>query len=204
MSFHLTVFELFKKGPQINFWRAPNDNDKGSNMIGRLGVWREASDQMSVKDISMGQTGTDRAFITVEYGVNPVQSSQKVTYVIWVDGRIDVESTLEVGKEELTDLPRFGMRWELPVNMDRLTYFGRGPHENYVDRSHGSFVGIYSGKVADQYVKYVRPQENGYKTDVRWFELRNENEVGIRVTTGSEHLGFSALHNPIEKLYVPY
>jgi beta-galactosidase len=94
-------------------------------------------------------------------------------------------------------LPRFGMRWELPVNFDNLSYFGRGPQENYIDRKSGAFVGLYKSKVAEQYFNYVRPQENGYKTDVRWFELRNENGIGIKVS-GQELLGFSVLHNPIE------
>jgi beta-galactosidase len=89
------------------------------------------------------------------------------------------------------------MRWELPVNFDNLKYFGRGPHENYVDRNRSAFVGIYSDKVASQYFNYVRPQENGYKTDVRWFELRNQNGMGIRVS-GEPLVSFSVLHNPIE------
>jgi len=98
---------------------------------------------------------------------------------------------------KLPDTPRFGLRWGIPMNFDNLSYFGRGPQENYIDRNRSAFVGIYSGKVADQYFKYVRPQENGYKTDVRWVELRNENGIGIRVK-GEPLVGFSTLHNPIE------
>ncbi len=196
-SYLVNGFELLKKGPKINFWRAPNDNDKGSNMIGRLGVWREASNEAELSDMLVKQTTPNVVTITAKYALKPVESSQTVTYTIYGNGQIDVESSLNVQKEDLPDLPRFGMRWELPVNFDNLKYFGRGPQENYIDRKSGAFVAVYHGKVADQYVKYVRPQENGYKTDVRWFELRNENCVGIRVS-GDELIGFSALHNPIE------
>ena len=94
-------------------------------------------------------------------------------------------------------MPRFGMRMELPVNFDNLEYFGRGPQENYIDRNKGTFVGRYKSEVADQYFNYVRPQENGYKTEVRWFELRNENGFGIRIS-GQPQMGFSVHHNPLE------
>ncbi len=196
-SYTINGFSLLQKGPKVNFWRPPNDNDKGSNMIGRLGVWREASNQAAVTGVNLSQPSKDQVVVEVRFDLKPVSASQTVTYTIYGTGKIDVESSLDVSKDDLPDLPRFGMRWELPVNFDNLKYFGRGPHENYIDRNRGSFVGVYSGKVADQYVKYVRPQENGYKSDVRWFELRNENCVGIRVS-GDELLGFSALHNPIE------
>jgi beta-galactosidase len=120
-----------------------------------------------------------------------------VTYTVSGNGKIKVNCAFVTNKEKLPDMPRFGMRWELPVNFDNLEYFGRGPHENYIDRNRSAFVGLYKSKVEDQYFKYVRPQENGYKTDVRWFELRNENGTGVLIT-GAPYVGFSALHNPIE------
>ncbi len=79
-----------------------------------------------------------------------------------------IDAWFERGPDELPDLPRFGVRWEMPVNFDNLKYYGRGPHENYAGRNRSAFVGIYESKVADQYFNYVRPQENGYKTDVRF------------------------------------
>lgn len=196
-SYKVNGTELLKNGPQINFWRPANDNDKGSQMLKRLGVWREVSREAKPSNVSAIQTKNGIVEVTADYSLDKVKSVQKVVYTVFGNGKIEVTSSLKVGDEKLPDLPRFGMRWELPVNFENLEYFGRGPHENYIDRNRSAFVGRYSGKVADQYFNYVRPQENGYKTDVRWFELRNQNGIGIRVS-GEPTVGFSTLHNPIE------
>lgn len=196
-SYEINRYELFQKGPQLNFWRAPNDNDKGSNMIGRLGIWRDATKEAKLVNFESEQTSENKVTVRAAFDLKQVKGKQLITYTIDGNGKIEIESSLKLDKNKLPDLPRFGMRWELPVNFENLNYFGRGPHENYIDRKSGSFVGLYSSKVADQYFNYARPQENGYKTDVKWFELRNENGIGIKVS-GKETLGFSALHNPIE------
>ena len=196
-SYNVNGIELIQKGPQVNFWRPANDNDKGSGMLKRLGVWREISREIKPESVEAVPVSNSVTNILVKYNLDKVNSSQTVAYTIYGNGTIDVKSTFETSEEKLADLPRFGMRWELPVNFDRLQYFGRGPHENYVDRNRSAFVGLYESKVADQYFNYVRPQENAYKTDARWFELRNQNGVGIRVS-GAPTVGFSALHNPIE------
>jgi beta-galactosidase len=135
--------------------------------------------------------------VTSKYQLNKVNSNHTLVQVVNGKGKIEISSTFETSKEDLPDIPRFGLRWEMPVNFDNLKYFGRGPHENYIDRNRSAFVGLNQSKVAEQYFNYVRPQENGYKTDVRWVELRNENGVGFKIT-GEPLLGFSALHNPIE------
>ncbi|WP_430811010.1 MULTISPECIES: glycoside hydrolase family 2 TIM barrel-domain containing protein [unclassified Carboxylicivirga] len=189
--------DLIQKGPAVNFWRAPNDNDKGSNMIGRLGIWREASKNVEVTAVTLGEVRKEAATVVVELKIPAVESTQKITYKVQGNGRMYVTSQLKVGKEGLPDLPRFGLRMELPVEFDNLKYFGRGPHENYWDRDHSAFVGLYNDKVENQYEPYVRPQENGYKTDVRWFELRTNDGWGLKIS-GTPTLGFSALHNPIE------
>lgn len=196
-SYEINGIELIQKGPQVNFWRPANDNDKGSQMLNRLGIWREVSREINPEKVAANQAENGIVKITVDYKLDKVNSTQTVSYSISGNGKIEINSSFQTKAEKLPDMPRFGMRWELPVNFDNLEYFGRGPHENYIDRNHSAFVGMYSGKVADQYFKYVRPQENGYKTDVRWFELRNENGVGIRVS-GEPLVGFSTLHNPIE------
>ncbi len=196
-SYEINGVELLQKGPQINFWRPPNDNDKGSQMINRLGIWREVSNQIKPTEIKITKQQNGSVTIISNFELPKIKSTGNVTYLINTSGKVTVTSSFVKGIDKLPNLPRFGLRWEIPVNFDNLTYYGRGPQENYTDRNRGAFIGIYSAKVADQYFKYVRPQENGYKTDVRWFELRNENDFGIRVT-GDIPLGFSALHNPIE------
>ncbi len=197
-SYEINGLELLQKGPQINFWRPPNDNDKGNGMINRLGIWRSATNNAIPREISVKQPGKGTVRVTVVFGLEEINGINQVDYTIKANGKVTLTTSLNLqGDEELPNLPRYGLRWELPVHFDNLEYFGRGPHENYIDRNRSAFVGLYSGKVADQYFNYVRPQENGYKTDTRWFELRNQNGVGIRVT-GDPLIGFSALHNPIE------
>jgi beta-galactosidase len=196
-SYEINGFNLIQKGPQVNFWRPVNDNDKGSQMLNRLGIWREVSREVKPETVEAFKPAENKIYITAKYKLDKVNSTQTVVYSVTGNGKIEVNSTFETTEKELPDMPRFGMRWEMPVNFDNLKYFGRGPHENYIDRNRSAFVGIYESKVADQYFKYVRPQENGYKTDIRWFELRNENGIGIKVS-GSPTVGFSALHNPIE------
>ena len=196
-SWKVNGVSLLQKGPAINFWRAPNDNDKGSRMIDRLGIWREVSQAPQIEDVVVTQPEKGKVVVAVSYQLEAVQSTQKVIYACMGNGKVRVKSEFTMGTDKLPDMPRFGMRMELPVQFDNLTYLGRGPHENYCDRNRGAFVGLYSGKVADQYFNYVRPQENGYKTDVRWMELRNSNGWGIRIS-GAPLFGFSALHNPIE------
>ncbi|WP_346858052.1 glycoside hydrolase family 2 TIM barrel-domain containing protein [uncultured Draconibacterium sp.] len=196
-SYEINGFNLIQKGPQTNFWRPVNDNDKGSQMLNRLGIWREVSREAKPESVEAFQSAENKIYITAKYELEKVKSSQSVVYILTGDGKIEVISSIKTSDEKLPNMPRFGMRWEMPVNFDNLKYFGRGPHENYIDRNRSAFVGIYESKVADQYFNYVRPQENGYKTDVRWFELRNENGIGLKVS-GSPTVGFSALHNPIE------
>lgn len=196
-TYEVNGIELMQKGPQINFWRPANDNDKGSQMLKRLGVWREVSREAKPESVEAFQSAENEVYITSKYNLEKVNSSQTVVYIITGDGKIEVSNSFETKEEKLPDMPRFGMRWEMPVNFDKLKYFGRGPQENYVDRNRSAFIGIYLGKVADQYFKYVRPQENGYKTDTRWFELRNENGIGLKIS-GEPLVCFSTLHNPIE------
>ena len=196
-SYEINGVQLIQKGPKINLWRPLNDNDKGSNMLKRLGIWREVSRELQADSAKVTQADKGLIIVQVQYSLDKVGSNNEITYTIYPDASIEVHSTFEPVENDLPDLPRFGVRWEMPVNFNNLKYYGRGPQENYVDRNRSAFVGIYESKVADQYFKYVRPQENGYKTDARWFELRNENGFGLRIT-GEPLVGFSALHNPIE------
>jgi beta-galactosidase len=196
-SYKVNGTELLQKGPQVNFWRPANDNDKGSNMLGRLGIWREVSRTLEPASVTATKTDDNKIYLTTKYNFEKIEATQTVVHIVDGNGKIKVTSTFETSNTELPNMPRVGMRWEMPVNFDNLKYLGRGPHENYIDRNHSAFVGIYESKVADQYFNYVRPQENGYKTDARWFELRNENGLGLKIS-GDPVIGFSTLHNPIE------
>jgi beta-galactosidase len=134
--------------------------------------------------------------------LQPIGTS-KVKYFINTNGAIDVTSTFEKADEEFPEIPRMGMTLTMPLEFDQMTWFGRGPQENYQDRNTAAFVDVYSGTVADQYWPYLRPQENGNKTDVRWMSITNESGRGL-MFEGKQLLEVSAHHNVIQDFESPF
>ncbi|BES61746.1 glycoside hydrolase family 2 TIM barrel-domain containing protein [Dysgonomonas capnocytophagoides] len=179
--------------PEPAFWRAPTDNDFGNKMPSNMGVWRTAHTNKSVKNVIVGDTSEKGLPVKIEFMLNDIQVPYTIEYLILNDGAIQVTASIDMENKSLPELPRFGMRLELNKQYDNLTYYGRGPLENYTDRWTSSFIGKYQSKVADQYYWYSRPQESGNKTDVRWLTLTNDNGVGLQIT-GVQPLSFSALH----------
>jgi beta-galactosidase len=189
--------EMIRTGPIPNFWRAPTDNDFGSDMPRRLAVWREAGKLRTVKKINTRQTNRGEVVIDVESILPAGRSTFQTSYRILGSGDIIVSSRFVPGKTNLPDLPRLGMTMTLPVGFDSMSWYGRGPHESYWDRKTGAAVGIYSGKVWEQHHPYIRPQENGNKTDVRWVALTNDNGVGL-LAVGMPLLSVGANHFDID------
>ncbi|MBB6459048.1 glycoside hydrolase family 2 TIM barrel-domain containing protein [Flammeovirga kamogawensis] len=188
--------DLLKKAPQPNFWRAPVDNDFGNHMAKESNVWRSASRNKSVKSMDVKEVN-GQVVVDVVYFLKDVQSDYHLSYTISGNGQIAVAIDMDLSAvKELPELPRFGMMMELPAQFDNFKYYGRGPVENYQDRNNATTVGIYKSTVAEQYHAYLRPQENGNKTDVRWLSLLNKEGVGIKVV-GNQPLSVSALHNYI-------
>lgn len=186
--------------PQPFFWRAPTDNDFGANFQSYAGAWRTAHLNKEVKKVTVGEKSAEGMKITVEYELNDVQAPYTVEYLIQNDGAIKVTASIDLTGKKLPELPRFGMRLELPRQFDNLEYYGRGPWENYEDRNNASFIGLFKDKVQNQWVKhYIRPQENGYHTDTRWLSLKNAAGQGL-VIEGTQPLGFSALNVMTEDL----
>ena len=171
--------EVLRTGPAPNFWRAPTDNDYGNDMPQRLGVWRSAGPDRVVEDVSYRQNSDRDVVIDIVARLNPGGSRLATSYHVYGSGDIIVTQTLTLGRPGLPDLPRFGMTLTMPAEFDTMTWFGRGPHETYWDRKSGARVGVYRGNVIDQYTPYIRPQENGNKTDVRWVALTNR--AGFRL-----------------------
>ena len=178
------------EGPTPNFWRIPTDNDYGNNMAKRSSIWKRASENQTLSQIKVIEGNT---FVGVRVSVQypDIASSGEISYNIYGDGRIIVTHRIEPAQKNLPNLPKFGMRMTIPNEYDDLTWFGNGPHESYWDRKASSRVDIFSGKVSEQYHPYVRPQENGNKTDVRWATLRNDMGHGIMITG---LLSFNASH----------
>ncbi|HET6856252.1 MAG TPA: glycoside hydrolase family 2 TIM barrel-domain containing protein [Streptomyces sp.] len=174
---------LISSGPAPNFWRAPTDNDHGNGQHVRNQTWRDAGAGRKVTDVSV-RALRDRAVEIKVSGTLPttVESRYTTTYTVFGNAEIKVDHTLHPGAASLPYIPEVGTLLLLPRRLDRVHYYGRGPEENHWDRNNGTDVGLYSGTVAEQWTPYIRPQENGNKTDVRWVALTDRRGVGLLVS----------------------
>ena len=180
--------------PEPYFWRAPTDNDFGNGMPANMGIWRNANDNILLKKVTVGDKEADGLPITVDYELAAISVPYTVKYLIQNDGSLQVTASIDMTGRNLPELPRFGMRTELRPQYNDLTFYGRGPWENYSDRNESSFVGLYTDSVGNEYCDgYIRPQESGNKTDVRWFTLTDKAGNGMRVE-GLQPLSFSAIN----------
>ncbi len=190
--------QLIQEGPEPDFWRAPVDNDFGNKMQIESNVWRTAGKNTKLSQFTA--TESDHAVtIDISLFLSDVQSFYSLTYTIYANGTIKTDVDFELALDRLPEMPRFGMNMILPVQMDSLSYYGRGPWENYSDRNYSAHLGLYQSHVDDQYVAYTRPQANGNKTDVRWLTLTNNAGVGLRIE-GLQPLSVSALRFRTEDL----
>ena len=191
-----------------NFWRAPTDNDFGFKMPVLWQNWKKASrnrlltnfEVTDTKDrkVKWGRKIKDESIVVkTSYELPDVNGEISITYLINGNGKIKVANRLFGLNDSLPPLPRFGSILTLKENYDQVTWYGRGPYENYQDRNTASFVGRYESNVADLYYPYIRPQENGYKTDVRWVNFTDKEGNDLRIS-GSQLLGFSAHHQTID------
>ncbi|WP_069760315.1 glycoside hydrolase family 2 TIM barrel-domain containing protein [Streptomyces sp. LUP47B] len=193
---------LITSGPVPNFWRAPTDNDHGNGQHTRNQTWRDAGTNRKVTDVSV-RALRDRAVEIKVSGTLPTttESTYTTTYTVFGNGEIKVDNTLHPGASSLPYIPEVGTILFLPRGLERLHYYGRGPEENHWDRNDGTDVGLYSGTVAEQWTPYIRPQENGNKTDVRWAALTGRDGVGLLVS-GEPLLEVNASHFTPEDLSV--
>lgn len=188
--------EVLKDAIAPNFWRAPTDNDFGAEIQRRLNVWRGAGYNRILKDVAVKESG-NIVEITYSYRLPDVAADYIQTYKMDGTGAITIDVQYQTTNTDLIEIPRFGNTVVLPVEFSDYKYYGRGPVENYADRCDGAMLGIYESKVKDQYVPYIRPQENGNKTDVRWLTLTNDKGFGLKVE-GLQPLSVTALHNASE------
>jgi beta-galactosidase len=180
--------------PEPYFWRAPTDNDFGNRMPASLGIWRNAHINRTVKSVTVNDSIKGQVDIKVEVALNDINVPYEVIYSIQKDGSVKVTASIDMTGRNLPELPRFGMRMTLPEPYKNVAYYGRGPWENYSDRNTATFVGQYTTKADSMYMwNYIRPQESGYRTDVRWFELTNLQGEGLRIE-GLQPVCFSAMN----------
>ena len=161
-----------------NFWRIPTSNDKGNNMPRRCAQWKDIQKERKVKSISH-KVLDGKLLVDVASQLKAGNSNYHTTYSIFPDGSVEVIAEFEKGNSELPELPKFGMYLQMPAEFNRMAWFGRGPHESYMDRKSSAYIDLYKGAVINQYTPYIFPQENGNKTDVRWLALLNEKQQGL-------------------------
>ena len=181
-----------------NFWRAPTDNDYGALLQQHFAVWKQP--EMKLTRVSCEPDGAAQS-IRVVYELPQVKAMLFITYTLDVKGELIVNQHLVADKhaKKIPNMFRFGMQWVMPKEYAEVAYYGRGPIENYIDRNNSQRLGFYTQKVADQYWNYVRPQESGNKTDVRFWSVLNAAGKGLKfVATGS--MECSALNYLMEDL----
>lgn len=224
-SYKVNGIEYFAEGfgIQPNFWRAPNDNDYGNGQPKREQIWKQSSKNFNVADVVTEAVG-NKTILTANY-LLAAGNLYIVKYTIHPDGVIHADITftstdMEEGKTEVSEatlmatfspgqqearlaasklvVPRIGVRFRLPADMNIVEYFGRGPGENYIDRQRASHVDLYKTTADAMYTNnYVRPQENGHRTDTRWVELTRKNGKGLKIVA-DQTIGFNALRNSVE------
>ncbi|MEN8251252.1 MAG: glycoside hydrolase family 2 TIM barrel-domain containing protein, partial [Bacteroidota bacterium] len=178
-----------------NFWRPPTDNDFGNRMPKRLKMWKDASAKQLLGSFEINN-GKDKYVaissnkkykklnkiaIKAIYTLLTVPGTIEMEYVISNDGSMEVSTSLVGVPDSLPEIPRLGNYFKIEEQYNQVMYYGRGPFENYWDRKTAAFVGKYSTRVEDMYVPYIRPQENGHRTDVRWVTFTNKDGQGIRI-----------------------
>jgi len=204
-SYQIDGKEMLMAGPVPNFWRAPIDNDFGNGLDRRSRVWRKAGEQKSVKSATVKQVGNE-VVVNFNFDLNndkkQVIANYNSVYTVLGNGELIVNNSFKMMKDSLPEIVRFGVNLVMPREFDQMSWLGRGPHESYQDRFTSALVGLYSGEVADQYFAYIRPQENGNKTDVRWMSIANKDGLGLQFI-GLPLLSVSAHHQIMEDFESP-
>ena len=163
-----------------DFWRAPTDNDYGAGTQRKLHAWKNP--EMKMKSFKVVENeGKAEKGVEVVYDMPSVEATLTMTYTLTPAGELVVNEAMTVNKDakHKPELMRYGMQLVMPKAYNMLTYYGKGPGENYIDRNNGDRLGVYDAKVADQYWGYVRPQESGNKTEVRYWQVKDENDKGL-------------------------
>jgi beta-galactosidase len=169
-------------GPLIPyFWRSETDNDRGNGMARRHGVWHDAGVNRKVTGFRVETVSPQLSRVTVDLSLPAGSSTQRVVYSVYGSGSVEVESALSPGGS-LPDLPRIGLEMQIPGEFRNVTWYGRGPQENYWDRNTAAAVGRYSAPVDKMWFPYPRPQETGNRTDVRWATFTNPRGAGWKIT----------------------
>ena len=183
-----------------NFWRAPTDNDMGANFQKKFKVWKNP--QMNLKNIDVKKDKkANTVTIVTSFDMPEVQGQMDITYLVFANtGAVKVTEDFKATEgAKVSDMFRFGMLLQMPYSMEKSTYYGRGPIENYSDRKDCMRIAIYNDDADNQYFPYIRPQESGTKSDIRWWKQTDATGLGLQVKSCAPFYA-SALHFDTEEL----
>ena len=190
---------ILGEGAQLtpNFWRAPTDNDMGAGLQKKYLAWKNPEIKLTSLEHA---TENGLVVVTAKYDMPTVSAKLTLTYRINKEGAIEVTQSMTTDKNaKVSNMFRFGMRAALNKNLSNIQYYGRGPIENYSDRNNSTNIGKYAQTVDEQFYSYIRPQETGTKTDIRWWNQTNKGGNGIQLV-GKTPFSASALHYTMESL----
>ena len=178
----------FRESITPEFWRAPTDNDYGAGLQRRFQTWKNP--QRKLKSFTVGDNS-----VVATFDLADQKATLTMTYTLTAEGEVIIHEQLTTDKDaKVSDMFRYGMQLQMPKQFDRIEYYGRGPAENYIDRNSSEFIGIYNNKVQDEYFEYVRPQESGNHTDIRWFRVLDGQGNGLEFYSNA----------PMEASAMPY
>ena len=191
--------QLLNEGSKLtpNFWRAPTDNDVGAGLQKKYAAWKNTGIYLNELE---QKVENDLVIVNSEYTMEAVKAKLYLTYTINNCGAVKITQKMTVDQSAtVSDLFRFGMQVQICEELEQVSYYGRGPIENYSDRNNSTWLGKYRQTVSDQFYSYIRPQENGTRTDIRWWKLMDKGGNGLKLIADAP-CSVSALHYSIEVL----
>ena len=197
--YNVAGIEMMNQDTQLvpNFWRAPTDNDFGAGLQQKFAVWRNPGLKLTS---FKWETVNEQVILYAEYEMQHVSAKLNLTYIINNEGAVKVTQKMVTNPQaKIPPMFRFGMQVQMPKAFETIEYYGRGPIENYSDRNHSTTIGLYRQSVNEQFYPYIRPQETGTKTDIRWWKLLNAAGHGLQIVANAP-FSASALHYTIKSL----
>ncbi|HTH30429.1 MAG TPA: glycoside hydrolase family 2 TIM barrel-domain containing protein [Lacibacter sp.] len=191
---------VVEQGPQPSYWRAPTDNDIGAGFNRNLRMWRNAYEQGKLLAATVTKQADGSYTILFKKEVVNGDAVSEQQFTVYADGKIKVISSIDAVKGKYPLLLRVGNDLQLKKEFDQISFYGRGPWENYWDRKSASLIGLYKQTVSNQYFSYARPQESGNKADVRWVKMTNKAGKGVEFVYADSLLNFSALPYSLDDL----
>jgi beta-galactosidase len=193
--------QLLRSAPVPNFWRAPIDNDFGNKIYHTSNFWRNAGDfLMQVKQVDVKKQTNEGVEVVVSLQIRYLNIPYTAIYQVRNDGSVKISARIDMKGIDHPELLRFGMKMQIPKQFENVSYYGKGPWENYNDRNRSAFVGNYACKVKDLGFDYIRPQENGYRTEIRTVSFTGDEGFGIKLEGFDAPVCFNARYNADEDL----